>query len=537
MKTQSTTKGFAILSAAGMIVKLISLLYVPMLLFTIGEEGYAVYYVAYSIFAFVYVITNTGLTSAISKLVSELVALKNYKDAVKAFKMARLMLIAIGIIMTLFMLFMAKPLSKVMNMPKAYLAIAALSPAVLFTSVASAYRGYFQGRGNMTATAVSQILEQIMNIIFSLFFAGILSKYGIEAACAGGTVGTTVGALVSVIYLLRYYKKHKTFKIPKIHLQEEITRLPNKQLARKLINYAIPLTINWGLQNAGNVIDNKVTKGRLLVSGFSDVQANVKLSYLAKYQTLIGVPITVISALCAAVLPVISGAAALDDREEVKRGIDYAFKTCFLIAMPAAFGLAVLSRPIYETIFPGRSSGDVLIKYAAVVLIFMAVVQIQSTILQSIGKLYVSTLYIVIGIAAKIIINYILIGRPNINILGAVYGSMAGFLIPLLLNNFVIKRSLRIKYNLISLSVKPLIAAAFMGVVVYLVQFDVKYILDFVYKGYFVNVLSTVIAIGAGGFTYIYALVLIGGITKKELEIIPARLRRFIPKTLLNRVR
>jgi stage V sporulation protein B len=143
----------------------------------------------------------------------------------------------------------------------------------------------------------------------------------------------------------------------------------------------------------------------------------------------------------------------------------------------------------------------------------------------------------VIGIAAKIIINYILIGRPNINILGAVYGSMAGFLIPLLLNNFVIKRSLRIKYNLISLSIKPLIAAAFMGVVVYLVQFDVKYILDFVYKGYFVNVLSTVIAIGSGGFTYIYALILIGGITKKELEIIPARLRRFIPKTLLNRVR
>jgi stage V sporulation protein B len=167
----------------------------------------------------------------------------------------------------------------------------------------------------------------------------------------------------------------------------------------------------------------------------------------------------------------------------------------------------------------------------------MAVVQIQSTILQSIGKLYISTLYIVIGIAAKIIINYMLIGRPNINILGAVYGSMAGFLIPLLLNNFVIKRSLKIRYNLISLSIKPLIAAAFMGVVAYLVQFDIEYVLGFIYKGYFTGLLSTIIAIGAGGFTYIYALILIGGITKKEMDIIPARLRRFIPKTLLSRVR
>lgn len=537
MKTQSTTKGFAILSAAGMIVKLISLLYVPMLLFIIGEEGYGVYAIAYSVFAFIYVVTNTGLTSAVSKIVSELIALKNYKDAAKAFKMARLMLLTIGIIMSIFMIVLSKPLAQFMNKPKAYLAIGALAPAVLFTSIASAYRGYFQGRGNMTATALSQIIEQVMNIIFSLLFAALWSRYGIEAACAGGTVGTTIGALASVIYLLRFYGKNKNFKVPKGYSQEDIIRLSNEQLARRLINYAVPLTVNWGLQNAGNVIDNKNTAGRLLHSGFTDAQSSIKLAYLGKYQMLINVPITIISALCAAVLPVISGAAALNDRNEIKRGIDYSYKTCFLIAFPAAIGLAVLSEPIFKSIFPGFSSGAVLMQYGAVVLVLMAVVQIQSTILQSIGKLYVSTLYIVIGIAAKIIINYILIGRPDINILGAVYGSMAGFLIPLLLNNFIIKRSLRIKYNLISLSIKPLIAAAFMGVVVYLVQFDVEYMLGFVYKGYIVNVLSTVIAIGAGGFTYIYALILIGGITKKELEIIPARLRRFIPKTLLNRVR
>jgi stage V sporulation protein B len=537
MKSQSTTKGFAILSAAGMIVKLISLLYVPMLLYIIGEEGYGVYYVAYSIFAFIYVITNTGLTSAISKIVSELIALKNYKDAVKSFKMARLMLVTIGTVMSILMILLSKPLADVMHKPKAYLAIGALAPAVLLTSTASAYRGYFQGRGNMEATAVSQILEQIMNIIFSLLFASLWFKYGVEAACAGGTIGTTVGALASVIYLIRYYEKNKIFKIPKGEFQEDVIRYSNEQLARKLVNYTLPLTINWGLQNAGNVIDNNVSTTRLLASGFSDPEASIKLSYLAKYQTLLGVPITIISALCSAVLPVISGAAAINDRNEVKRGIDYSFKTCFLIAMPSAVGLAVLSGPIFKSIFPKYSSGAVLMKYGAVVLILMAVVQIQSTILQSIGKLYISTFYIVIGIAAKIMINFNLISIPNINILGAVYGSMAGFLIPLLLNNFVIKRSLKIKYNLVKLSIKPVIAAAFMGVVVYLIQFDIEYVLSFVYKGYFTNVLSTLLAIAAGGFTYIYALILIGGITKREFDLIPARFRRYIPKTLLNRVR
>jgi stage V sporulation protein B len=176
-------------------------------------------------------------------------------------------------------------------------------------------------------------------------------------------------------------------------------------------------------------------------------------------------------------------------------------------------------------------------KYGSIVLVLMSVVQIQATILQSIGKLYISTMYIVIGIAAKILVNYILVAKPNINVLGAIYGSMVGFLIPLLLNNFIIKRSLKIKYNLFVLAVKPFIASVFMGVVVYLVQFDIQYVLNFISKGYLTEMLSTVSAIAAGGFTYLYALILVGGITEKDIQSIPLRIRKLIPKALLNRVR
>lgn len=537
MKTQSTTKGFAILSAAGMIVKLLSLLYVPMLIHIVNDEGYGVYYTAYIVFAFIYIITNTGLSSAISKIVSELLALGNHKDAIKAFKMARFMLLAIGVVMSLFMIVLAKPLANVMNAPKAYLAIAALAPAVLLTSVASAYRGYFQGKGDMNATAVSQVLEQIINIFLSLAFAALWMKYGVAAACAGGTVGTTVGALVSVLYLIRYYEKHKGIKIENTNSEIKVIRYTNKQLAKRLISYSIPLTVNWGMQNAGTVLDTKITRGRLSFVGFDEANVDVKVGYLGKYQTLINVPITIISALCAAVLPVISGAAALNDRAEVKRGIDYSYKICLLISIPSAVGLAVLSQPIFSTLFPDHSVGAILMKYGSIVLVLMSIVQVQATILQSIGKLYLSTLYIVAGIGAKIILNYILIGKPSINILGAVYGSMAGFLIPLLLNNFIIKRSLKIRYNLISLSIRPLIASAFMGVVVYLVQFDLEYVVGFVYKGYLNTVMSTAVAIAAGGFAYIYALILVGGITERELNLVPRKVRKFIPKALTDRLR
>lgn len=542
MKTQSTTKGFAVLSAAGMMVKLLSLLYVPFLLRIIDEVAYGIYGGAYTVFVFLYVVTNSGMSSAIAKIVAELTAVDNHRDTVKVFKMARSIMVLVGTVLALIMLLFAKPLAALVEFPNAYLAIAALAPAVFLTSIASAYRGYFQGRGYMTPTAVSQIMEQVANLVFSLLFASLWIKRSVELGVAGATVGTTIGAFLSVVYLIREFKKARRSRLTEIKSSgespvKEIVKYNNKALFDKLLSYALPLTINWGMQNFGNLIDVKNTKGRLLAGGFVEADANVRFSYLTKYQTLINVPIVLISALCASVLPLIARAAVLNDKEDVKKGIDYAYKTTLLIAIPAAVGLAVLSKPVYMTIFPGKSGGIELMKYGSIVLVLTAIVQIQVTILQGIGKLYLSTVYILIGLVAKIIVNYVLIAKPSINILGAVFGSMVGFLIPLLLNNFVIKRSLKIKYNLFILGKKPFIASCFMGLVVYIVQFDVEFLLNYINTGYFNTVIATMLSIAAGIAAYAYALIMLGGITAEDLQTVPARIRRFIPDSLLKRVR
>jgi len=211
LNKQSTTKGFAILSAASFMVKLLSLLYVPFLRKILGEQGIGVYYSAYSIFVYIYILTNSGIPVAISKMVSELIAIGNYKDAVRTFKIARFLLLILGMIMSLLMLIFAVPLANRTESATARLAIMALSPTILITSVLSAYRGYFQGRGNMTPTAVSQVLEQIANTIFSLIFAAYFIKYGVAEGAAGGTIGTSVGALVAVIYMIYVYEKNKVF--------------------------------------------------------------------------------------------------------------------------------------------------------------------------------------------------------------------------------------------------------------------------------------------------------------------------------------
>jgi len=536
MKEQSTTKGFAVLSAAGMIVKLISLLYVPFLIAIIGREGYGVYAATYQVFLFIYVITNSGIPVAISKLVSELTATKNHKDAVKCFKIARGLLLAMGTIMTIVMMAAAVPLANATSR-RAALAIKVLSPTIIFTAVLSAYRGYFQGRGNMTPTAVSQVIEQIVNTVFSLIFAAILIRYGIEAGAAGGTVGTTLGAAVALLFLILFYEKNKNFKVEYDPDELPAVRYSNKYLFKKLLSYSIPLTLCVGLQNAGALIDASNVLKRLLHAGFNESAANIMYGRLGQYNVLINVPISIISALAAAVLPAIASAAALKDKKQIQSKIRYAYRLCFLISVPAAVGLATLSGPIYKLIYPGANEGYMLMAYGSVVVILMSAVQIQTTILQSIGKLYTATFYLILGISAKIAVNYILVAKPSINILGAIFGNIISFIIPLVLNNKLIKNKLKIKYNLLGYAIRPIIASAFMGLVVYIGYYDMIFLLHYISKGYAANLISTGVSILLGGYVYLYGLILTGGITNGDLKSMPSKIKRIIPKRMLDRIK
>ncbi|MFL0252306.1 polysaccharide biosynthesis C-terminal domain-containing protein [Clostridium neuense] len=537
MKEQSTAKGFAILSMATILGKILSLLYLPFLVKILGGSGtYAIYYAAYQIYVFVYVLTNAGIPVAISKLVSEFIAVKNYRDAVKSFKMSRFMLIIIGSVMSVILFFASRLFSNLMKVPQSYLAVMALSPAILCTSVSSAYRGYFQGRGNMTPTAVSQLLEQILNTVLSLVFAALLFKYGEAAACAGATVGTTVGAFVSAIYLVATYEKNKHFRVPKEYYEKQTIKHTNKQIAYKIANYGIPITLCIGMQNAGNLIDTGNTMSRLLAGGLKYNLARSLFGTIGQYQTLMNVPIAIISSLAVTILPSISASAAIKDKKVLTQKINYAFRVCFLIAIPSAVGFSVMSLPVYRVLFPIQ--GFRLMFLGSEVLIFMSLVQIQTSILQGVGKIYNVTIYSIIGIVVKIISNYILIAIPSINVYGIIIGSILGYSTTIFLNYRLMRKSMRIKIKMLRHAVKPLVASIIMGGVVCLVYSTINFIMQLVIKKvYLDNLIALIFAAAAGMFVYFLFLALIRGIRKSDLDSFPNKIKRFIPKSIMAIVR
>lgn len=535
MKEQSTAKGFAILSAGTVIVKVLSLLYIPILRAVIGDEGYGIFGAAYQVYVLVFVITNSGIPVAISKLVSELNATGNYRDAVKSFKLSRLMLLILGIVMSILLILIASPMSKALNYEKAYLSIVALAPAVLFTSVASAYRGYFQGRKNMIPTAVSQVLEQLANTIFAVIFAAYLMRYGLEVGCAGAPIGTSIGALISAVFLIYYYEKTRKIKEYKFPVQSpEVKRIKTKDLVKKIIYYSIPITICIGMTYAGNLVDLANTKARLMVGGYTETNATILYGYLVKYQQLLNVPIAIISSLSAAILPALSAAAAVENRKELQYKIRYSLRLCFLIALPCAAGLGVLSTAIYDTLKFGN--GSFLMAYGSVVLVFMAVMQIQGTILQGIGKLYASTVFAIIGIAVKVAVNYFLISIPTININGAIIGSIAGFLVPVVLNQRLINKTLHSKIRLYRQGFKAFISSLLMGLGVFITYYIFTLITGVIGKNYYLTAFVTIISIVAGIYLYLFALVFTKGIRKSDFDVLPRKLKRFIPSYITRKI-
>ncbi|SHH56179.1 stage V sporulation protein B [Clostridium collagenovorans DSM 3089] len=526
LENSNTTKGFAILSISVLVAKVLSVVYTPMLLRILGEEGIGIYSSSYQIYVFIYMIATAGIPTAIAKCVSQSLAVGNPKDAIKSFKIARSLLFVIGLILSILMWIFAEELCMFIESPDAVIAVKALSPTIFITAILSTYRGYFQGRNNMTPSAISQVVEQVVNIPLSLIPAIVLSKYGLRWGVAGGTIGTTLGALCATLIMMRTYSKQKTIRISR-GSKANIRSSSNKALLKKILAYTLPITICVCLQNLGLLLDPKVIKSQLALNyAIGDVE--VYWGILYQFNTLINIPITIIMSLAIAILPVISGLVALEDKKKLKEKINYSFRICFLVAIPSVVGLMVLSSPICR--FLGYSQGaSKLLLYGSVILVLMCIMQLQTAILQGIDKLYLATGFAIVGIVTRLVVSYVLVAMPSVNILGAVAGIAAGVLVPVILSSISINGYLKGKVRYFKLLKKPLIASLLMGIVTYMSFYIVNFILGMISTGYIMNAISTLVAISIGGFSYIYTLILIGGFTKSDLSSFPSIVVRTMP--------
>lgn len=537
-KRNSATKGFAILSAAGILNKVLSVIYIPVLIQIVGDVGYGIYNAGYQIYVFIYVLTNSGFPIAISKLQAELLAHDDYRNARRSLKVSRLLLTAYGLTMALITGVFAKQITTAIGYDRSHLVILALSPTMFFSAVSCTFRGFFNGNSNMKPTAVSQVIEQFLNVTLSLIFALLLKPYGLDYACAGATVGTTLGSLGSALYLNFTFNKHKHLLNRKT--PESLNVIGVRALAFRLLSYAIPIAFNSIVVFGGNLVDLWNTKQRLIAAGFSSVDSYIKFGVLGKYMQLLNVPLAITAALHIATIPTFSSAITLKNHKLLKDHMNQAFRISLMLSVPAAVGLGVLSKPVFLLLFSQKYvDGWYLMAIGSVVIVLVSIVQVQAGVLQSLNKTRLSTISMVIGIFVKVFINYVLIAMPSINITGAVIGTIICYVIAAYINSKYIRKFSPVTINIKKHMGRPIVASAGMGVIA-AVSYKLLYALfTLLLNDYLTNAVSTMIAIGIGAAAYGIIMLRIGGIDTEDLKTIPYshKLMKFIPPCILAMAR
>lgn len=352
-----------ILAAAGIISRLIGILYRIPMVAIIGDAGMGVYSTAYSIYNILLLISSYSLPMAVSKLVSAKLSLKQYRNVKQVFLLSFAFGAAMGLAAALVMVLGADFLAgTVMAMPKAALAVRTLAPTVFIMGMLGVVRGFFQGHGTMIPTAVSQILEQILHVVISVLAGWLLFRHGLQLdaggenyystiyGAAGATIGTGVGALTAFLFVGFIYLLYR--KTLNRRCEKDVTGEldPPGATLRIIALTAFPILISAAIANISTLIDQSIYGHYMGAANLNEYE-QVWGIYTSKYSLLINVPIAIASALSASTLPSVSAAMARGRLEETREKASKAIRVIVMIAMPASAGLLALGKPCFDLIF------------------------------------------------------------------------------------------------------------------------------------------------------------------------------------------
>lgn len=453
MKKQSLLKASLVLGIAGIVARFLGLFFRWPLIMLIGDEGVGYYQMSYPLYMF-FVAMASGVPVAISKMISEKKAKGDIQGIFEIVKESTILMMFLGIGTTLILFFFAKPIIKFVQWDmKSYYALLGISFAPFVISIMTIYRGFFQGLQNMTPSGVSQILEQIGRVIIGVGLAILLLPKGIEYAAGGAAFGAAAGGVIGATYLYEKYKKVK-----KQMWNKKVKS--NPEVLTSILRIALPISVGTTVGTIMSLIDSILVPQKLLQAGLTSEGATILYAQLTgKANVITNIPLTLSMALGTSLIPIIAENYIMNRRKDLESKVQLSIKISMLIAMPCTLGLFFLAGPIMKLIFPGKWDGILILKYLSLSVPFIIITQTTTSIMQGIGHYIRPIINLFIGCVVKVILTFVLVPMPNINIYGAVIASISAYLVATILNLISLKKRLKLKLDIYQTSIKPIIAA------------------------------------------------------------------------------
>lgn len=524
----------SILAMASIISRIIGLIYRIPMTDVIGDLGNSYYGSAFEVYNIMLIISSYSLPLAVSKLVSAQVAKGKRRMAYQTLKGALVFAVVSGTIFTLVVFFGANFFADTyLKTPNCVFALRVLAPGLLIVAILGVLRGFFQGLGTMMPSAVSQIIEQIVNAIVSVLAAYILFGYGTRIGAvlgdpehyaaaygaAGGTLGTNIGSVAALLFVVFVFFVYiRVFKKQMVRERKSAIE-PFLETLKMLIITIIPVLLSTAIYNLNGIIDNGLYKNISYAQGYTSDEVDVWWGvFTGKYKLMINVPISIASALAASTVPALTASFGKKDMADVRQKLSMSTRFVMIIAFPCAVGLAVLAKPIFTMLFPGTlETVDLaaqMMYVGAVAVVFYSLSTLSNGLLQGINRLRVPVINAVIALVAHMILLVVLMLFFRLNIYAVVIANAFFALLMCVLNGFALAKYSGYHQEWVKTFVIPAICSAGMGVAAF-----------FVYKGLNAltgsNTVSLIIAIIVAIPLYGVLMLLLKGMSETELRRFP----------------
>lgn len=520
VKKETFMQGVITLIFSQVLIKLLGLLYTLYLTNRegFGDKGNGIVAAGYQIYAMLLTISSIGVPNAISKLVSERVALGDHKGAHRIFKIAFATFALIGLIGSLLLFLEANVIANYwLQIPEAEMTLVALSPAIFFVAISSVMRGYFNGRQNIKATARSQTIEQVFKTALTVILVeivAILSNLSTEWMAGGATLATTLATMSGFGYLYLFYKTRSREIATEIKSTVNYKYERVRTIIKKILMVSVPIALTAIMSSLNKNIDS-FTVVRSLKQFMPEDMAITQYGILGgKVDTLTSLPLSINVAFSTALVPAISAAKARKDKKTISQKTSFSLLVSMLIGLPCTIGMCIFAGPILQLLFPNASSGTTILQISSLTIIFTILDQTINGALQGYGKLKVPVISLGFGVIAKLILNLILVPIPEIGVNGAAIASVVCHLVAFAIAIVSLMRNIKLDLTFSKFVIKPVVATFMMGICSYYTYLALS--------GIIAKKMATILAIVLAVIVYGLAIVALKVFSKEELSMMPA---------------
>ena len=543
-KQQSFIYATLILGLSTLLVKVLGAIFRIPLSNLIGSVGMGYFSTAYDVYLPIYSLAMAGLPVAVARLIAEQVAQKRYNDVKKTFKIVKITFAVTGFVGFGLMFVLAFAVTGVANNPGALPATFVIAPSILFCCFMSAYRGYYEGIRNMFPTAISSVIEAVCKLVLGYGLAFLVIKFYkgsgnvLSLAAAAAMLGITLGSLFAGIFLiLRHKIKGEGFS--KQDIENAPVAKSSKKIFKALIAIAIPVAIGSLVNNVASLIDvamvqrqigNAVSKapeifremyGQFLTSESGEILTDAEIPnflygcYKGYAYTIFNLIPTITSVVGVSALPVLTMAWTSGDKASIKSNIESMLKVITLIAFPAGIGVIALAPQIVSLLY---SASDAVIAVKLLRILggaacFAGMTTPLTNMLQAIGKPAAPVKNIAVGAVIKIVVNFILVGIPSVNILGAPIGTILCYMYIAFADIYCLVKHSKVLPNLKTTILKPLLAAVFCGAS----AFGTNALLSIFTTSRVVTIVAILVAI----LVYVLAIAVLKCIDEEDVATLP----------------